>query len=47
MVYERRPQERWTSGATVKPDLWRLELKPGAIPHKIVSDAGEPAGQMP
>jgi Tol biopolymer transport system component len=47
MVYERWPQERWTAGATVKPDLWRLELKPGAIPHKIITDAGEPAGQMP
>jgi Tol biopolymer transport system component len=47
VVYERWPQERWTAGATVKPNLWRLELKAGAIPHKIITDAGEPAGQMP
>lgn len=47
MVYERWPQERWTAGATVKPDLWRLELKPGARPKKIITDAGQPAGQMP
>lgn len=47
IVYERWPQERWDSGATVKADLWRLELKPGAIPKMIIADAAEPTGQMP
>lgn len=47
IVFERWPKTRWVSGAAVKPDLWRLELKPGASPQKIIADAGEPAGQMP
>ena len=47
IVFERWPKTRWVSGAAVKPDLWRLELKPGAGPQKIIADAGEPAGQMP
>jgi Tol biopolymer transport system component len=47
IVYERWPQNRWVPGAAVKPDLWRLELKPGAGPQKIIAAAGEPAGQMP
>ncbi len=29
------------------PDLWRLELKPGASPKMIIDNATEPAGQMP
>jgi len=28
-----------------KPDLWRLDLAPGAQPRKILTDAAEPAGQ--
>jgi TolB protein len=47
IVYERWPKERWTAPASVKADLWRLELAPGARPRKIVTDAEEPAGQMP
>ena len=47
MVYERWPKERWAAGAVVKADLWRLELKPGALPRMIIADAVEPAGQMP
>ena len=47
MVYERWPKERWVSGAAVKADLWRLELKPGAFPKMMIADAAEPAGQMP
>jgi hypothetical protein len=30
----------------VRPDLWRLELKPGGIPRMIIAGAAEPAGQM-
>jgi Tol biopolymer transport system component len=47
IVYERWPKTRWVSGLAVKPDLWRLELKPGAVPQKIIANAGEPARQMP
>lgn len=47
IVFERWPKERWVTGAVVKSDLWRLELKPGASPKIIISDAAEPAGQMP
>jgi Tol biopolymer transport system component len=48
IVFERWPKERWgSSGAAVKADLWRLELKPGANPKMIIADAAEPAGQMP
>jgi Tol biopolymer transport system component len=45
IVFERWPKERWVAGAKVKADLWRLELKPGAIPRMIIADAEEPAGQ--
>jgi len=47
IVYERWPKTRWVSETAVKPDLWRLELKPGATPKMIIAEAGEPAGQMP
>jgi Tol biopolymer transport system component len=47
IVFEKWPKERWVTGAAVKSDLWRLELKPGAIPKMIIADAGEPAGQRP
>jgi Tol biopolymer transport system component len=47
IVYERWPKTRWVTGATAKADLWRLELKSGSGPKKIIADAGEPAGQMP
>lgn len=47
IVFERWPKERWTAPATAKPDLWRLELQPGAGPKKILTDASQPAGQMP
>ena len=47
LVFERWPKERWVSGAKVKADLWRLELKPGAAPKLMITDAAEPAGQMP
>ena len=45
IVFERWPRERWTSPATAKPDLWRLELTAGARPRKILADASQPAGQ--
>jgi hypothetical protein len=47
IVFERWPKERWVSGAPAKADLWRLELKPAAVPTMIVADAESPAGQMP
>ena len=47
IVYQRWPKERRTSATMTEPDLWRLELKPGASPKLIIADAGEPAGQMP
>lgn len=45
MVYERWPEGRRQAGGP--PDLWRLELKQGAVPRMIIADAAEPAGQMP
>jgi len=45
IVFERWPRERWTSPATAKPDLWRLELAAAARPRKILADASQPAGQ--
>jgi len=47
IIFEKWPKERWVTGAAVKSDLWRLELKGGATPKMIIADAGEPAGQMP
>ncbi len=47
IVYERWPRNRWKATGPEGPDLWRLELTPEASPKKIISDAGEPAGQMP
>jgi len=40
--------ERWTNRWTEKAssNLWILELKPGATPRRIVTDASEPAGAM-
>ncbi len=44
IVYQRWPEPpRENSG----PDLWRLDLQPGASPKLIVSNAEQPAGQMP
>lgn len=45
IAFERWPKERWNGKGPVKADLWRLELKPGAIPRLIIADAEEPAGQ--
>ena len=40
--------ERWTNRWSDKAssNLWILELKPGATPRRIVTDASEPAGAM-
>jgi len=40
--------ERWTNRWTEKAssNLWILELKPGALPRRIITDASEPAGAM-
>ena len=40
--------ERWTNRWTEKAssNLWILELKPGASPRRIITDASEPAGAM-
>lgn len=40
--------ERWTNRwtETASSNLWILELKPGATPRRIVTDASEPAGAM-
>jgi len=40
--------ERWTNRWTDKAssNLWILELKPGATPRRIITDASEPAGTM-
>ena len=40
--------ERWTNRWTDKAssNLWILELKPGASPRRIITDASEPAGAM-
>ena len=40
--------ERWTNRWTDKAssNLWILELKPGATPRRIITDASEPAGAM-
>ena len=40
--------ERWTNRWTEKAssNLWILELKPGAAPRRIITDASEPAGAM-
>jgi Tol biopolymer transport system component len=40
--------ERWTNRWTEKAssNLWLLELKPGASPRRIITDASEPAGAM-
>lgn len=47
IVYERWPKERRTAKTPVKANLWRQELKAGATPKMIITDAEEPAGQMP
>jgi Tol biopolymer transport system component len=40
--------ERWTNRWSDKAssNLWILELKPGAAPRRIITDASEPAGVM-
>ncbi len=40
--------ERWTNRWTDKAssNLWILELKPGASPRRIITDASEPAGAV-
>lgn len=40
--------ERWTNRWSDKAssNLWILELKPGAVPRRIITDASEPAGAM-
>jgi len=40
--------ERWTNrwSDRASSNLWILELKPGASPRRIVTDASEPAGAM-
>ena len=40
--------ERWTNRWTDKAssNLWILELKPGASPRRIITDASEPAGAI-
>jgi len=40
--------ERWTNRWTEKAssNLWILELKPGASPRRIITDASEPVGAM-
>jgi len=40
LIFERW-RSRWT--ADEQSDLWRLDLKPGAHPQKIISSAAEPA----
>ena len=41
--------ERWTNrwSDRASSNLWVLELKPGASPRRIITDASEPAGAMP
>ena len=41
IVFERW-NDKWTEKAT--PDLWVLDLTPGATPKKIILDASQPAG---
>jgi hypothetical protein len=36
---------RWSDKAS--SNLWILELKAGASPRRIITDASEPAGAMP
>jgi Tol biopolymer transport system component len=43
IVFERWTN-RWSDKATA--NLWILELKPGASPRRIITDASEPAGKM-
>jgi Tol biopolymer transport system component len=43
IVFERWV-DRWSDKAS--SNLWILELKPGASPRRIISDASEPAGAM-
>jgi hypothetical protein len=43
IVYEGWSPDGWNIG--FKPDLWRLDLAPGAQPRKILTDGAEPAGQ--
>jgi Tol biopolymer transport system component len=43
IVYEGWSPDRWEIG--FKPDLWRLDLAPGAQPRKILTDGAAPAGQ--
>jgi len=44
IVFERWVN-RWSDKAS--SNLWILELKPGAAPRRIITDASEPAGAMP
>jgi Tol biopolymer transport system component len=43
IVYEGSSPDSREIGS--KPDLWRLDLAPGAQPRKILTDAAEPAAQ--
>jgi Tol biopolymer transport system component len=43
IIYEGWPPGPREIGS--KPDLWRLDLAPGAQPRKILTDAAQPAGQ--
>ena len=40
--------ERWVNrwGAKPSSDIWILELKPGAVPRRIINNAADPAGKM-
>jgi hypothetical protein len=43
IIFERW-ENRWSDNAS--SNLWVLELKPGAVPKQIVTDASEPAGVL-
>lgn len=44
IVFEKWPRNRWQATGPQAPDLWRLELTPGAKAQKIITDGLEPAG---
>lgn len=44
LVYEVIPNRWQAGGKKARYDLWRLDLTPGAVPRKILTDASAPSG---